>query len=118
MPFLWGVGDEPPLRYRLLPARSFFGGVGERGWGWHEGMTGLACSVAGIRRIDMQRCRHWKDRHAMAGHAGVDEGAASALPHQLPGFNHPLPMQATTRFGCGRGYRWTQLSCTAAGAHE
>ncbi|PRW44369.1 putative dolichyl pyrophosphate Glc1Man9 c2 alpha-1,3-glucosyltransferase [Chlorella sorokiniana] len=28
VPFLWGVGDEPPLRYRLLPARSFFGGVG------------------------------------------------------------------------------------------
>lgn len=31
VPFLWGVGEEPPLRYRLLPARSFFGGVGE--WG-------------------------------------------------------------------------------------
>ena len=28
VPFLWGVGDEAPLRYRLLPLRSFFGGVG------------------------------------------------------------------------------------------
>lgn len=33
VPFLWGVGDEPPLRYRLLPAHSFFGGVGEPGLG-------------------------------------------------------------------------------------
>jgi hypothetical protein len=28
IPHLWGSGDEPPLRYRLLPPRSFFGGVG------------------------------------------------------------------------------------------
>lgn len=27
IPFLWGSGEEPPLRYRLLPAASFAGGV-------------------------------------------------------------------------------------------
>ena len=30
VPFLWGVGDEPPLRYRLLPIRSFFAAVDEQ----------------------------------------------------------------------------------------
>lgn len=44
VPFLWGVGDEPPLRYRLLPIRSFFAAVGERGRGVGRkgiGMVGM-----------------------------------------------------------------------------